>query len=315
MKEVKGLKIGNVHLEYLENDDDVYFYNPANQRMVHGNRETLTFLKNYHQTNEKVKEVDHFLYGKKKLNPLHLKILQFEMKSQWMDKLVSISQQKQFKYFFITIILIFFIMIPFVFEKAYLYYVTGAYQFKWYHLLYIFLAQILIVQLHEFGHYLTYRKYVRTKTARFGVMIRYFFIPLFYTNVNYMRTLQKKQRIRILLSGVITQLFTGGILSIAYILTENNLILYLYMVNILIIVLNIIPFLRMDGYWLINLFIDSDDYMNSFTQFIFKRKQIQFLELLFAIVNIVLILFVIIIGTVFAYSEMKEIGNWIRNMF
>ena len=54
--------------------------------------------------------------------------------------------------------------------------------------------------------------------------------------------------------------------------------------------------------------------MNSFTQFIFKRKQIQFLELLFAIVNIVLILFVIIIGTVFAYSEMKEIGNWIKHV-
>jgi putative peptide zinc metalloprotease protein len=315
VKEVKSFKVGNVLLEYLIDKEKVYIFNPSNDRMVEGDQQTLTFLMNYHENGWKVPKVDDFLYGKKRKNWLHFKILQLELKGSWINKLLYWGHHIVFKSFFYLMIAFFFLTIPFVMKKAYLYYVSGSYQFEWYHIIYLITAQFIIILLHEFGHYYTYRKYVKIDVIRFGILIRYFFILLFFTNVNYMRTLTRKQRFYILISGILVQLFAGGILSLAYFISGHYHFLYLYMVNVIIVSINILPFLKLDGYWVINLLIRSDDYMRSFQNYLLKKERIRFIELLFAGFNLFIITSVIITGTLLVYSKMKELTLWLEKMY
>ena len=60
-------------------------------------------------------------------------------------------------------------------EKGYTIFNSGAMNFNVYHLIYIYVAQLFIVSFHEFSHYYTYRKYIRSDKMRFGIIIRYFF--------------------------------------------------------------------------------------------------------------------------------------------
>ena len=76
---------------------------------------------------------------------------------------------------------------------------------------------------------------------RFGIIIRYFFLLLFFTNVNYMRTLDKR-KIAIMLSGVMGQMILGSLLAIMYLLSSSDVILYIYITNCIIIFTNMMPF-------------------------------------------------------------------------
>jgi len=178
--------------------------------------------------------------------------------------------------------------------------------FNVYHLIYIYVAQLFIVSFHEFSHYYTYRKYIRSDKMRFGIIIRYFFLLLFFTNVNYMRTLDKRKKIAIMLSGVMGQMILGSLLAIMYLLSSSDVILYIYITNCIIIFTNMMPFLKLDGYWIINQMIGSEDYMNSFKQFIFKRQKIKASELLLGLVNCILIATVILSGVYWVFDVVRR---------
>ncbi|CEY40259.1 Uncharacterised protein [Streptococcus pneumoniae] len=66
------------------------------------------------------------------------------------------------------------------------------------------------------------------------------------------------------------------------------------------------PFLKLDGYWIINQMIDSEDYMNSFKQFIFKRQKIKSSELLLGLVNCILIATVILSGVYWVFDVVRR---------
>ena len=66
------------------------------------------------------------------------------------------------------------------------------------------------------------------------------------------------------------------------------------------------PFLKLDGYWIINQMIGSEDYMNSFKQFIFKRQKIKSSELLLGLVNCILIATVILSGVYWVFDVVRR---------
>ena len=67
-------------------------------------------------------------------------------------------------------------------------------------------------------------------------------------------------------------MFLGSLLSIIYFLSNSNIFLYIYTINCIIIFINLMPFLKLDGYWVINLVIDSEDYMKKFKSFVFHSS-------------------------------------------
>jgi putative peptide zinc metalloprotease protein len=309
LKKVQILNCCNVEIEYFESDD-IYLFNPKNDKMIKADPPTFEFIKNYdsHDPEQKVPGLENFLFGKKKINWMHFKIIRFEIPSQVFNKVNALEKYTFFKIFFITSVLFFLLSMPFIISRAVSAYQSGTHSFSFTHLIYIYLAQLIIIMLHEFGHYYSYNKYIGTTKMRFGVLVRYLFLLLFYNNVNFMRTLEKREKLWITISGVLTQLFAGGILAAIYLMSFNNIILYIYAVNILIAATNLLPFLRLDGYWALNLLISSEDYMREFKNWIFKRKRIRKIEFVLGVLNLLLIIGVLSSGL---YIVIKMAGEYI----
>ena len=117
-----------------------------------------------------------------------------------------------------------------------------------------------------------------------------------------------------MLSGVMGQMILGSLLAIMYLLSSSDVILYIYITNCIIIFTNMMPFLKLDGYWIINQMIGSEDYMNSFKQFIFKRQKIKSSELLLGLVNCILIATVIFKWCLLGIRCCKERNNLSGNI-
>ncbi|WP_176586067.1 M50 family metallopeptidase [Priestia megaterium] len=307
MKRVQHMIIEGVTLDYYI-DDYVYIYNSKNDKMIQADNNTLEYLKNYDShKSEKVDGLENFLFGRKKLDLLNFKILNLKLNTKGFEKLFIIENNLIIKILFFVLISFFLLTLPMIFKNTISLYQSGAFHFKLHHLLYIYLAQFSIIMLHEFGHFYSYRKYIVTDTMRFGVMIRYFFMLLFYNNVNYMRTLKKKDKLVIMFSGVTAQMLIGGLLAALCIFYNNNIILYIYFVNLIILSTNMLPFLKLDGYWIINLLINSEDYMKSFKNFIFFRKKARVIEILLGSINVIIIIFILISGLNFLFKQVGDL--------
>ncbi|BCD27351.1 hypothetical protein BC30102_0387 [Bacillus cereus] len=121
-----------------------------------------------------------------------------------------------------------------------------------------------------------------------------------------MRTLERKQKISIMLSGIVGQMLLGSLLAIVYFLSKSDVILYVYLINCIIIFINMMPFLKLDGYWVINLIIGSEDYMKNFKKFILNRQKIKSSELLLGLVNFILITAVISSGVYWVFDIVRR---------
>ncbi|HHK5563806.1 peptidase M50 [Bacillus thuringiensis] len=306
MKEVHYLNICNVNLEYCI-DDYVYIYNPKNERMLQADQNTLDYLISYNvETSEKVEGLEKFLFGNKKCLISNFKLLTLSVSTKGFETLYKMENIRFLKYLFLCLLIIFGTTLPFVIREAYTFYNSDSIKFNVYHLLYIYMAQLFIILFHEFSHYYTYRKYINSNNMRFGITIRYFFVVLFFTNVNYMRTLESRQKISIMLSGIVGQMILGSLLSLIYFLSNSDVILYIYLINLIIICINVMPFLKLDGYWIINLIIGSEDYMEKFKKFILNRQKIKSSELLLGLVNFILITIVILSGVCWVFDIVRR---------
>ncbi|MBE7129462.1 peptidase M50, partial [Bacillus mycoides] len=258
------------------------------------------------ETSEKVEGLERFLFGNKKPTLLNFRLRTFSVSTKGFETLYKIENIKVFKCLFLCLFIFFAITFPAVVKKGCTFFNSNATNFNIYHLIYIYVAQLFIISFHEFSHYYTYRKYIKSDKMRFGIIIRYFFLLLFFTNVNYMRTLDKRKKIAIMLSGVMGQMILGSLLAIMYLFSSSDVILYIYIANCIIILTNMMPFLKLDGYWVINLMIGSEDYMKSFKKFIFKRQKIKSSELLLGLVNCILIATVISSGVYWVFDIVRR---------
>lgn len=122
---------------------------------------------------------------------------------------------------------------------------------------YILLFGILI--LHELGHSFAARKYnVNVKEIGFGI---YYILPVFYVDLNEAWKLEKNKRVIINLSGIYLQLFSGILLFLLSVIFKNqsNILMNLYFINLSIVILNLNPFLKFDGYWILSDLINEND--------------------------------------------------------
>lgn len=297
MLSIQNLTVEHIKFEYLISDTNLYLLNTENNRMIKTSLEMLEYLENYEFNNEENDpNIDNFIFGpkKRKLSDFHLK--EFQLKKSKLDGVINCVSNKYVKIIFILLIVFGICTFPYFFKEFLTSSISSELQISWSVSLGLFVCQLLITCIHEFGHYYYYQKYVQSEKLQVGVLLRYIFMPMFYTNVNFMEQLNKKKQIKIIIAGVSAQLVVNGLLSILLFATMNRMVFLLFFINIFNILMNLIPFLKMDGYWLINIVIGSEDYMKAFKSFLLEKKRIKISEFILGSVNSMIILWVLIIG-------------------
>lgn len=122
-----------------------------------------------------------------------------------------------------------------------------------------YLSLFLILVFHEIGHVAAGFRYgITSKDIGFGF---YLILPVFYTNLTEIWKIRQKERNIVNLSGIYYQLFIGvGLFAVGY-FCDSNLVLNIAHSNFFIVVINLNPLLKFDGYWVLADFIDEPNLM------------------------------------------------------
>jgi putative peptide zinc metalloprotease protein len=175
---------------------------------------------------------------------------------------------------------------------------------------YILLFGILI--LHELGHSFAAKKYnVDVKEIGFGI---YYILPVFYVDLNEAWKLEKSKRVIINLSGIYFQLFSGILLFLLSVIFKNqsNILMNLYFINLSIVILNLNPFLKFDGYWILSDLINEND-LNTTSNLVikdlmkFKKPNKKWIVILYSISKFIFIYCVVTLLIKSIYSSVLTV--------
>ncbi|WP_054744102.1 site-2 protease family protein [Cellulosilyticum ruminicola] len=120
---------------------------------------------------------------------------------------------------------------------------------------------LILLAIHEFAHAVVSRKY-NVNVPEIGVMF-YFFVPFVYTNLTFTKLLKSKwQQLMCLLGGIFSNLLIAGIcMGIACIdaFTYSVLFEIIELLNIALVLINLVIFFKLDGYYIFQLIEDESN--------------------------------------------------------
>ena len=170
------------------------------------------------------------------------------------------------------------------------------------YMVYLFIIYIVSAFIHEFGHIAACNRFTK-KNGEIGVGI-YFLFPVFYSNITPIWTAKKEERIITNLAGVYVQLYIIVALFIIYLITGIHEIQDIIALSTLVILYQLIPFIRTDGYWILSDLTDSPNLLSNsnkrvidFIKNPFKFKinnKNEVLELIYGLFNQVFMIFIIV---------------------
>lgn len=109
----------------------------------------------------------------------------------------------------------------------------------------------ITILIHELSHGLAC-KYFNCKVGKMGFML-IFFAPAMYCDISGVRMLKnKKGQILSSFAGIYTNIIVLSISSIIFALAPSRLTAAFIILNITTIITNIVPFIRLDGYWMLS---------------------------------------------------------------
>ncbi|UFH31093.1 hypothetical protein LNP04_14065 [Chryseobacterium sp. C-71] len=118
------------------------------------------------------------------------------------------------------------------------------------HMLWIALLYTPTVFLHELGHIAACNKYTH-KNGEIGFGI-YFIFPVFYSDVSAIWHAKKEERVITNLAGIYLQMLSMLIFIVLHYFTNNSLFLQMAFILAVYSYIQLIPFIRSDGYWLLS---------------------------------------------------------------
>ena len=123
---------------------------------------------------------------------------------------------------------------------------------------------ILSLCIHELAHVFTCKRYCG-KVGKIGIML-YFLQPALYSDLTFLHSINsKKKKARIFFAGVFIQWVLSAIALIVNIFVHNRFNIHLGFLllfattNIIISLYNLIPFIKLDGYWILSNLINIQD--------------------------------------------------------
>ena len=115
--------------------------------------------------------------------------------------------------------------------------------------IYFFITGIILI-FHEFGHSTTSLKLgANPSSIGFGF---YLISPVMYTDVSDIWKLKRKERNYVNFAGIYTEVFIGMLMSILFLLTYNISFIIINLIIIFSVFINLNPFFRYDGYWILS---------------------------------------------------------------
>jgi putative peptide zinc metalloprotease protein len=137
---------------------------------------------------------------------------------------------------------------------------------------------------------------VKVKEIGFGF---YYFFPVLYVNLNESWKLKKEKRTIINLSGIYIQLIAGFFLAIfIYFFEDNRILTSIFKINFYLVLLNLNPFLKFDGYWVLSDFLEGNNLLKTSNRLIkekFKHESSSKFKNWITLYTILRILFIIYI--------------------
>jgi Zn-dependent protease len=120
-------------------------------------------------------------------------------------------------------------------------------------------AMFGIMSLHELGH-AAVATALGCRSHRIGLGL-FFVLPVFYADVSEIWRLRPYKRVLVNLAGVFVQLVIGlGIASFAQAgIVGADFLRSLFVINLLSIAVNLLPFAKLDGYWIVSDILDVPD--------------------------------------------------------
>lgn len=116
--------------------------------------------------------------------------------------------------------------------------------------LYFFLFGFIICLFHEIGH-ASALSYYGKKAGDIGVGF-FLFYPVFYCDVSEAWFLKKNERVVVNLGGIYFELLAANLFIISTYMTDNMIYVCLASLILFRTILNLNPFLRRDGYWILS---------------------------------------------------------------
>ena len=117
-----------------------------------------------------------------------------------------------------------------------------------------YLSLFIIMFVHELGHAASAIKSgIKPRSIGLGF---YTIMPAMYTDLTDIWRLSSNKKVKINLSGIFIQLIINILIVSIINLTDEDLVQSIaskiYFVNSLLIILNLVPFLKFDGYWILS---------------------------------------------------------------
>lgn len=145
------------------------------------------------------------------------------------------------------------------------------------HSIIIFLFGFLVCLFHEIGH-TSALAFSKRKAGEIGVGF-YLMYPVFYCDVSETWLLSKRRRLMVNLGGLYFETLVGILFLLLYFITFNPFFIWLNTIILVRFIVNLNPFLRRDGYWMLsdvvnmpNLQKDAMQYVLHMAKAIYKGK-------------------------------------------
>lgn len=162
----------------------------------------------------------------------------------------------------------------------------------------LWVAMLLTTALHEFGHFVVAAHHgVRSRTV--GLSLLYLGLAG-YVDVSNAWLTSRRVRIQIALGGIAFQLIPAGLAMLAMLHTPHPLLLLYVISNLVSALFNLIPFVRLDGYWVLSHALDYPNLRERSFATLIRQSTTQ--ESLFRTVSLCLYAVVSMLVTILFYG-------------
>jgi putative peptide zinc metalloprotease protein len=176
------------------------------------------------------------------------------------------------------------------------------------------IALFLTIIIHEYGHIVTaYYRNIKNLNIYLGFFIIF---PTFYTKMNDLVTKSFRQRLLVNFGGIYFQMTSFVVFYIIFLFYNSEFIQLFLSIDLIIILINIIPFYFTDGYWLYadffeieNLNAKSSTLLSNFFRLNFKDANRSRPLLLYTIFKSFVSIFIFGYILFFLYNQSYYIGD------